>query len=357
MKKTVAVAMSGGVDSSLTCALLLEQGYNVFGITMSLSEDSREKGGSSAVRDSKKVAEDLGIKHYVVSYHDEFKKEVVDYFINEYKNAHTPNPCVVCNKKIKFGRLLDDAIKLGADYLATGHYTRCVFDEEKNEYQIRKGLDLNKDQSYMMYNMNQDVLAKIMFPLGEFSKTNTRQMAKERNLIVANKPESQEICFVPNDDYKGFLKNKSANIFKKGKIIHVNGEVLGEHDGISLYTIGQRKGLGIAYKTPLYVVDLDAEKNQVIVGDNEDLFSTGLVARNLNFLNNKYFNKEFTADGKIRYGNNYAKCHILPIAGTDKAKVYFDKPQRAVTPGQSIVFYDGDILLGGGVIEEAIKEK
>lgn len=355
MNKTVAVAMSGGVDSSLTAALLLEQGYKVIGITMSLSDESREKGGSSAVEDSKKVADALGIPHYVVSYHREFKQEVIDYFIKEYACARTPNPCVVCNKRIKFGKLLEDALKLGADCLATGHYVRCVYDEKSGLYQIRKGVDHNKDQSYMMYNMTQDILAKVIFPLGEYTKEETRAMAKERNLIVANKPESQEICFVPNDDYKAFLQEKSPKILKQGDIVNTEGKVLGKHKGVSLYTVGQRKGLGIAAEEPLYVVALDGKKNRVIVGGKDDVFASGLVAEDLNFLYSDKFDREFVTEAKIRYGNNYCKCTVSPLAEGKVAKIVFDTPQRAVTPGQSVVFYDGDILIGGGVIQRKIR--
>ena len=355
MKKTVAVAMSGGVDSSLTAAVLLEQGYNVFGVTMTLSEDSREKGGSTAIRDAKKVADELGIKHYVVNYHKEFKRDVIKYFINEYAHGKTPNPCVVCNNKIKYGLLLDDCLKLGADYVATGHYARKLYDEKTGKYLIRKAVDTHKDQSYMLYTLNQFAISHFLFPMGEHSKAVTREMSLERNLAVAKKPESQEICFVPNDDYKAYLKEKAPYIFKAGDIVDVEGNVLGHHEGIAFYTVGQRKGLGIAATHPLYVVSLDAKKNRVIVGENKDVFAKGLVASNLNFITKDSFEESFTTSAKIRYGNRECKCEVTPLDNGKLAKIIFAEPQRAVTPGQSVVFYDDEILVGGGVIKNIIK--
>lgn len=354
MKKTVAVAMSGGVDSSLTAAVLLEQGYDVFGVTMTLSDDSREAGGSTAIRDAKRVADALNIKHYVVNYHKEFKEDVINYFIGEYAHGRTPNPCVVCNNRIKFGRLLKDCMDLGADYVATGHYARS-FHDENGRYYIRKAVDTHKDQSYVLYTLNQFAISHFLFPMGEHSKTVTRQMAQERNLVVAKKPESQEICFVPNDDYKTYLKQKAPNIFKPGEIVDVDGKVLGQHEGIAFYTVGQRKGLGIAAEHPLYVIRLDAKTNRVIVGENKDVFAQGLVARNLNFITKDSFDEPFTTSAKIRYGNRECKCEVTPLDGGRLAKIIFEEPQRAVTPGQSVVFYDGEILVGGGRIDHVIK--
>ncbi len=355
MKKTVAVAMSGGVDSSLTAAVLLEQGYNVFGVTMTLSDESREAGGSTAIKDAKKVADELNIKHYVVNYHEEFKQDVINYFIGEYAHGRTPNPCVVCNNKIKFGRLLKDCLELGADYVATGHYARSEYDEKTNKYLIRKAVDTHKDQSYVLYTLGQFAISHFLFPMGEHSKVVTRQMAQERNLITAKKPESQEICFVPNDDYKTYLKQKAPHIFKPGDITDVNGNILGHHNGIAFYTIGQRKGLGIAAEHPLYVIRLDAKHNRVIVGENKNVFAHGLVAENLNFIMKDSFDKPFTTSAKIRYGNKEATCEVIPLNGGKLAKIIFDEPQRAVTPGQSVVFYEGEYLLGGGVIRNIIE--
>lgn len=355
MKKKVAVAMSGGVDSSLTAALLIEQGYDVIGVTMTLSEESREAGGSTAIVDAKKVAEALNIPHYVVNYHKQFKDDVIKYFINEYAKGRTPNPCVRCNNTIKFGGLLEDCLKLGAEYVATGHYARIERDEEKGRYLLKKGLDERKDQSYVLYTLNQHVLKHFMLPLGNYSKEKTREMANKLNLPVANKPESQEICFIPNDDYKAYLKAKAPHILKSGDIVDVEGNILGQHEGVPLYTIGQRKGLGIAAAHPLYVVGLDVKHNRVIVGENKEVFAKGLVAKNLNFITKDKFNEKFVTTARIRYGAKACQCTVEPLDNGNLAKVLFAEPQRAVTPGQSVVFYDDDIVVGGGIIKNIIR--
>lgn len=355
MKKTVAVAMSGGVDSSLTAAVLQEQGYNVFGVTMTLSDDSREKGGSTAIRDAKRVADELGIEHHVANYHGGFKQDVISYFINEYANGRTPNPCVVCNNKIKFGRLLKDCLAMGADYVATGHYARKIVDEKTGKHLIVKAVDKHKDQSYVLYTLDQFAISHFLFPMGDHSKEITRKMAEERGLVTAHKAESQEICFVPNDDYKAYLKQKAPEIFKPGDIVDVSGKVLGRHEGIPYYTIGQRKGLGIAAEHPLYVIGLDVKNNRVIVGGNEDVFAKGLIARDMHFITKDSFDEPFRTSGKIRYGKKEALCTVSPLNGGRDAEIIFDEPQRAVTPGQSVVFYDGDILVGGGRIERALR--
>ena len=355
MKKTVAVAMSGGVDSSLTAAVLLEQGYNVFGVTMTLSDDSREKGGSTAIRDAKRVADELGIEHHVANYHSGFKQDVISYFIDEYAHGRTPNPCVVCNNKIKFGRLLKDCLAMGADYVATGHYARKIVDEKTGKHLIVKAVDTHKDQSYVLYTLDQFAISHFLFPMGDHSKEITRKMAEERGLVTAHKAESQEICFVPNDDYKAYLKQKAPEIFKPGDIVDVSGKVLGRHEGIPYYTIGQRKGLGIAAEHPLYVIELDVKNNRVIVGGNEDVFAKGLIARDMHFITKDSFDEPFRTSGKIRYGKREALCTVSPLNGGRDAEIIFDEPQRAVTPGQSVVFYDGDILVGGGRIERALR--
>lgn len=355
MKKKVAVAMSGGVDSSLTAALLIEQGYDVIGVTMTLSEESREAGGSTAIVDAKKVAEALNIPHYVVNYHKQFKDDVIKYFINEYAKGRTPNPCVRCNNTIKFGGLLEDCLKLGAEYVATGHYARIERDEEKGRYLLKKGLDERKDQSYVLYTLNQHVLKHFMLPLGNYSKEKTREMANKLNLPVANKPESQEICFIPNDDYKAYLKAKAPHILKSGDIVDVEGNILGQHEGVPLYTIGQRKGLGIAAAHPLYVVGLDVKHNRVIVGENKEVFAKGLVAKNLNFITRDDFKETFTTTARIRYGAKPCECTVEPLNDGNLAKILFAEPQRAITPGQSVVFYDDDIVVGGGVIKNIIR--
>lgn len=352
MKQKVAVAMSGGVDSSLVAALLLEQGYDVFGITMELSDTSRDPNAPSAASDAKKVADQLGIEHHIVHYHDLFKSEVIDYFINEYSAGRTPNPCVVCNRKIKYGRLFQDCRELGADLIATGHYVQIKHLAD-GAVQIIKGADSLKDQSYMLYSLNNDVLKYFIFPLGAYTKQETRKLAAERGLIVANKPESQDICFIPNDDYKKFLQERVPHIFKEGNIVDTKGHILGKHSGLPLYTVGQRKGLGIAAEHPLYVIGLNPKTNEVIVGGNDEVFARALIAQNINFLDQRQLTVPLVTVAKIRYGKNEAPCTVIPL-GNNQAQVIFDQPQRAITPGQSIVFYDGDQLIGGGVIQKAL---
>ena len=343
MSKKVVVAMSGGVDSSLTAALLLEKNFEVIGVTMQL-EDNKQDG----INDAASVAEKLGIKFHVVDFREEFKKNVVNYFVDEYLHGRTPNPCVICNKKIKFGKLFGFAESLGADFLATGHYARIVF--EDGRFKLKKAVDLKKDQSYVLYNLSAEKLSRFLFPLGEFSKIETRAAAEKLNLPVAQKKDSQEICFVPDDDYKSFLQNLApdADALQAGEIADTSGKILGQHGGIANYTIGQRKGLGIAAENPLYVVKLDAENKKVIVGGNEETFSKTLTAKNIHWIYKPDLSGSFQA--KIRYGFRTAECKI--IDGENFLTVEFFEKQRAITPGQSVVFYDGDEVLGGGVIEE-----
>ena len=341
MNKKVAVAMSGGVDSSLTAAILLERGFEVFGVTMLLNDVSTE------FQDAKTVADKLGIFHFTADFREIFKRKVEDYFVAEYLRGRTPNPCVRCNKKIKFGALFDFAKSHGADYLATGHYARIVF--EDGRYKLKKGVDIKKDQSYVLYNLTAEMLSRIILPLGDFSKVETRRLADEKNLPVAHKPDSQEICFVPNDDYKNFISSRAgdADALKSGEIVDTAGKVLGRHNGVANYTIGQRKGLGIAAETPLYVVRLDVDKRQVVVGKSDEIFSSELTAENVHWI---YPPENFPVklQAKIRYTPRIAECSVDKFG--DNLRVKFFEPQRAVTSGQSIVFYDGDEVLGGGVI-------
>ena len=339
--KKVVVAMSGGVDSSLTAALLQNQGYEVIGVTMRLKDENFE------IEDAAEVADKLGIEFHVVDFREDFKKNVISYFVAEYLNGKTPNPCVRCNKKIKFGKLFEFAENLNADYLATGHYARIIFDDGR--YKLKKAVDVKKDQSYVLYNLTAEKLSKILFPLGEFTKTETRELAEKLNLPVAHKKDSQEICFVPNDDYKNFLQNfvPNSKAFQVGKIIDTSGKILGNHNGFANYTIGQRKGLGISSENPLYVVKIDAENKKIVVGKNDETFSKNLLAKNIHWIYEPDFTKIF--DAKIRYGLKIAKCKIFDEKNS--LRVEFLENQRAITPGQSIVFYDGDELIGGGIIE------
>lgn len=352
-KERVVVAMSGGVDSSLAAALLLEQGYDVVGMTMRLSDETRavEPDAPSSVEDARHVADVLGISHQVVDFTEIFEHTVVDYFLDAYLDGRTPNPCVVCNHHIKFGGLLRAAEDIGAHYIATGHYARIDRDED-GVYHLRKGMDHDKDQSYVLYHLNQEKLARVIFPLGNLCKSETRRMAEEYGLPVAHKTESQEICFVPNDDYKAYLREHRPGGTCCGDIVDSAGNVLGKHDGVAFYTIGQRKGLGIAASQPLYVTALDAAKNQVIVGAADAVYAQELIASDLNWTMWDTLAEERTVEAKIRYGKRLAAARVMQEG--NRVRVCFTDPQRAVTPGQSVVFYENDIVLGGGIIDKVI---
>ena len=340
MKKKVAVAMSGGVDSSLTAAILLERGFEVFGITMILSDDEKN------IIDAKKVCNHLGISHHVADFREIFNAEVENYFVAEYLRGRTPNPCVRCNLKIKFGALFDFASDLGADFFSTGHYARIIF--EDGQFKLKKAVDAKKDQSYVLYNLTADKLSRIILPLGDFSKDETRRLAAQMNLPVADKPDSQEICFVPNDDYKNFISSRepAAQALQSGEIIDSSGKILGNHNGVANYTIGQRKGLGIAAPQPLYVTKLDVANKKVVVDTNDKLFTKNLTARNAHWIYKPNLPKTLAA--KIRYGSKFAECTVAEEENF--LRVEFSEPQRAITPGQSIVFYDGEEVLGGAII-------
>ena len=339
--KKIAVAMSGGVDSSLTAALLLERGFEVIGLTMLLTSDQ-----SSAVDEARRISDHLDIEHHAVDLRAEFKHHVVDYFIDEYLNGRTPNPCVECNKFIKFGALFDYAMELGADYFSTGHYARVELVDGR--YQLLKGIDLRKDQSYVLYTLRADQLSKIILPLGAQSKDETRRLAESLNLPVAHKPDSQEICFVPDDDYKAFLCSNAqpSPALEPGNIVDTNGKTIGQHQGAAFYTVGQRKGLGIAAPNPLYVLGTDIANRQVVVGSSNKLFSIKLAVEKMHWIYPVELPLRATA--KIRYGPRVADCVIEQRDGW--IEVAFDEPQRAITSGQSIVLYEGERVLGGGVI-------
>lgn len=358
MKKRVLLGMSGGVDSSVSAIILKEQGYEVIGATMKLWEDKNnpevESGccSFSAVNDAKRVCDQLGIPHYTLNCEDEFKTHVIDNFINCYKNAGTPNPCVECNKYLKFGAFYRKALELECDYIATGHYAKTEFSDKYNQYVLKMSDEKAKDQSYFLYGIPKEVLPKMLFPLKNMSsKEDVRKIARENNLQVADKKDSQEICFIPDNDYGKFLEQNLEKLPPKGDIVlEGSNEILGKHKGIIYYTIGQRKGLGIAYKEPLYVIKLDSKNNKVIVGTESQLYNNTLKANKVNILLNIDLDKPINVKAKIRYRSKPAEA-VLEMDNKNIATLNFKEPQRAITNGQSVVFYiDENIVLGGGVI-------
>ena len=347
----IAVAMSGGVDSSVTTALLKQQGHEVIGITMRLFAP-HSSGVGSAVHDAAVVAQHLGIPHHVADFEPDFSRLIIGDFIEEYRCGHTPNPCVRCNRYIKFGLLLDKARELGADLMATGHYVRNTVDPDGTCH-LRTARHIRKDQSYFLYSLTQLQLQQILFPLGEVeSKDEVRRMAREFGLPVAEKSDSQEICFIPNDDYVAFLEGSGALLGVPGDILHINEQVVGRHQGTHRYTIGQRKGLGIAWSEPLYVTAIDTEHNLVFVGEQPNVFAVGLRAEDVSWIIAPEA-EEFTGSCKIRYRHQPVGCRVRLTAGGG-CEVRFDEPQKAVTPGQALVFYRGDEVLGGGRITASL---
>ncbi|WP_028235441.1 tRNA 2-thiouridine(34) synthase MnmA [Pseudobutyrivibrio sp. MD2005] len=348
------IAMSGGVDSSVAALLMKEKGYECVGCTMKLyaNEDigvcnSHTCCSLDDVEDAKSVARRLGMPHHTFNFQDKFRETVIDNFIDCYEHGKTPNPCIECNKHMKFDELYRRAQVLGCDKIVTGHYVRIR--KSDTGWQLLKGLDATKDQSYVLYNMTQEELANTEFPLGELAKSEVRKIAEEHDFINANKPDSQDICFVPDGDYVSALKRFSGREYEPGDFVDMSGKVLGKHKGIVGYTIGQRKGLGIAYEYPLYVVALDVPGNKVILGKNEDLFSTEALVENINWIDQADDREEFDCSAKVRYRMSDKPCHVTRLDKTT-AKVTFYEPQRAITPGQAAVFYDGDVVLGGGTI-------
>ena len=362
----IVVAMSGGVDSSVAAAILQEEGHEVIGITMQVhpadepTEDTEKSGGfcgadaaAHAVTDARRVAHRLGIPHYVADFRDIFIREVITDFCREYSLGRTPNPCIRCNRFVKFEALRRRAQELGTDMVATGHYARI--DKSNGRYLLKKGADSSKDQAYVLYMMNQEQLGHTLFPLGELTKQEVRRIAERLGLSVAARPESQDICFIPDNDYARFVREYTGIDAGPGPVLDREGNVLGEHRGITSYTVGQRKGLGISSRAPLYVVAIDREKNTVTVGGKEEVYATGLVASALNWVSVERPEKPLTVRAKIRYLHQEAEAVVTP-SGEDEVRVVFGEPQMAITPGQAIVFYDGDTVVGGGTIVRVLRE-
>ena len=353
----VVVGMSGGVDSSVAAYLLKEQGYDVIGVTMQIWQDEEqaaqeENGGCcglSAVDDERRVAAALEIPYYVMNFKKEFKENVIDYFVEEYQNGRTPNPCIACNRYVKWESLLQRSLSIGAEYIATGHYARVV-QLENGRYTLRRSATLAKDQTYALYNLTQEQLKRTLMPVGKYTKDEVRAIAEKINLRIANKPDSQDICFVPDGDYATYIEEEAGVKVPEGNFVLTDGTVLGRHKGITHYTVGQRKGLGLALGYPAFVLEIRPETNEVVIGTKEESMTTQLRARNLNFMAVEDLTEPLHVFTKIRYNHKGAWCTIEKT-GEDEVLCTFDEPQRAVTPGQAVVFYDGEYVLGGGTIQ------
>lgn len=357
MSRKVVVGMSGGVDSSVAAFLLKEQGYDVIGVTMQIwqeenPQETEENGGCcglSAVDDARKVAWKLGIPYYVMNFRQEFKENVMDYFVDEYLSGRTPNPCIACNRFVKWEALLERSLKIGADFIATGHYAR-VEQLPNGRFAVRNSVTAAKDQTYALYNLTQEQLSRTLMPVGAYTKDEIRKIAEEIGLPVAKKKDSMEICFIPDNDYAGFIERTAGSVPGEGNFVDRQGNILGRHKGITHYTVGQRKGLNLSMGHPVFVTEIRPETNEVVIGEGEDVFSDYLVCEKVNWMAvDGLHGKPLKVRAKIRYSHGGAPCEIRELPD-GKVECRFEIPQRAITPGQAVVFYLGEYVAGGGTI-------
>lgn len=352
-KGKVVVGMSGGVDSSVAAFLLKKEGYDVIGVTMRTWENGcgktvDDESGNLAIKDAARIADKLGIPHYVMDFRGEFENNVIKYFVNEYKDGKTPNPCIACNRYVKWEALLKRSQELGAEYIATGHYAVIKKYPPTGRYSVCNAVTDAKDQTYALYNLTQRQLEATIMPIGNYTKDQVREFAKNIDLEISSKPDSQDICFIPDGDYASFIKSYDGTEFKPGEFVDMQGNFMGKHKGIIHYTVGQRKGLGISAGKHVYVHHIDKKSNRVVLCDNDELFSREVCADNVNFMAIAEINGEIRAEAKIRYSHKKSPCTVSMKDGI--LKCVFDEPQRAATPGQSLVVYDGEYVLCGGTI-------
>lgn len=347
MTKSTIIGLSGGVDSSTAAYLLKKEGYSVVGLNIDFWVNMKD---TSSKKDAREVAKKLNIPLHTINVKEQFQKNVIEYFVKEYKEGKTPNPCVICNRCVKFQTLLDSCKTSNTQYIATGHYANI--EKKNNRYLLKKGKDKTKDQSYMLYNLTQEQLSKLLLPLGKYTKEEVRDIAKKAGLLTAHKKDSQEICFINDNDHHRFITEYSKEKPIQGNFVDREGNILGKHKGISKYTIGQRKGIGISANKPIFVTDINPAKNEITLGDEKELFKKEIYVKDLNWIAFEKLEQEIIVNAKIRYAAREERAKLIPLA-EGKIKAVFEKAQRAPTPGQAIVFYSKEYVLGGGIIESA----